>query len=176
MASLYSAQLVTAAREKLKQELEERAAEEGTSTPHTVHKGEKHHPYHYGENTHERCKHHGEENKESLLHKKLLEHIDHTKKEEKEHEVEQHGPLSFRRIVNDRQEIEDEMKKWARVVEASLKKEHKFTEKELHQQHTNIYKWMFFIEELFRNYENTLKTQTSLHALEGEEKKSDKSL
>lgn len=68
------------------------------------------------------------------------------------------------------------MKKWARVVEASLKKEHKFTEKEMHEQHTNIYKWMFFIEELFRNYENTLKTQTSLHALEGEEKRSDKSL
>jgi hypothetical protein len=35
---------------------------------------------------------------------------------------------------------------------------------------------MLFIEELFRNYEGTLKTQTSLHALDQEERRSDKEI
>lgn len=68
------------------------------------------------------------------------------------------------------------MKEWAKTIEKCLKGDHKLTEKELHEQHAGFYKWMLFIEELFRNYESSLKTQTSLHALDQEDHRSDKSL
>lgn len=42
------------------------------------------------------------------------------------------------------------MKKWARTLEACLKGEHKLSDKELNEQHANFYKWLYFIEKLFR--------------------------
>ncbi len=58
------------------------------------------------------------------------------------------------------------MRRWSKIVEKCLKGEHKFSEEELHAQHTGFYKWMLFMEELFRHYENSLKTQTSIHNID----------
>jgi hypothetical protein len=89
MASLFSAQAVIAAREQLNKELEEKTALSDHSShhlePNSLHKTEKHHPTHYHDTVHEKCKHHGED-KESLLHKKFHERLDQVKsREEHEH-------------------------------------------------------------------------------------------
>jgi predicted transcriptional regulator len=61
--------------------------------------------------------------------------------------------------------VGEEMKAWAKTVESNLKGEHKLSDKEMHEHHARLYKWLLFLEDLFHSYEGTLRTQTSLHAL-----------